>query len=116
MPDVCIASVYSLRRRACTSRLSMPAPPESAGARCIDGLPAAFLYPGLVGVQLEVPAFLLDKLFVMALLTDASVFYYEDLIGLSYGAEPVGDNEGCAPLHKVFEALLDERFRLGVEV
>lgn len=66
--------------------------------------------------HLPVPTFLAGKLLVRADFDDASVLHHHNLIGMTNRAQPVGDDEACAPLHQPLQRFLDHRLALAVEV
>ena len=46
---------------------------------------------------------------------DASVFQYQNLVGIADGAEAVCDDETCATAHESLESLLDQSLGGGVD-
>src|SRR5438105_4679154 len=52
---------------------------------------------------------------VGALLDDFAIDEDDDAVGMHDGGEAVGDDEGGAVAHEVFEGILDEVFAGGVE-
>ena len=56
-----------------------------------------------------------DELVVGAGLGDVAALYHHDAVGVSYGGEPVGDDEAGAALEKDIERLLDQQLRTGVD-
>ena len=50
-----------------------------------------------------------------ALFEDAAILEHNGPVGARDGAEPVGDDEGCAVAHEPLQRLLHRLFRLGVQ-
>ncbi len=67
--------------------------------------------PGESGVETLLP----DKFVVSAALDDASVFQYQNLVGIADGAEAVCDDETGATAHESLESLLYQPLGGGVD-
>jgi L-ascorbate metabolism protein UlaG (beta-lactamase superfamily) len=50
------------------------------------------------------------EVFMASAFHDASAFQDEDLVGVPYGGEPVGDDEAGPVFHEAVEGLLDQPF------
>ena len=70
----------------------------------------------LIGVEVEIPALLIEQFLVFALFRDLSVLYDQNLIGFLNCAQSVGDHKGRSVLHQRLKAFLDEGFAFGVEI
>src|SRR5262252_6566723 len=69
----------------------------------------------LFRVELEVSSLRSVKRAVCTALHDPPGLDDENLIGAADGREAMGDDKSCAAAHEVGQALLDERFGLGIE-
>ena len=69
----------------------------------------------LSGIEPVVPAFLFQKLFVVALLFDLPVLDDHNAVGIAHGGEPVGNDKHRPSLHEGVHALLDEGLGAGVD-
>ena len=49
------------------------------------------------------------------MLDDAPMVEDDDLVGIAYGGETVGDNEGGAPAHDAIHAALHQLLRVGID-
>ena len=52
---------------------------------------------------------------MIALLDDASVIHHDDTIGRAHRRQPMGDDDGCAPLHQCRQCVLHQPFGSGVQ-
>ena len=73
------------------------------------------LEPVLLVVQLAVPAFQLQQLFVGPPLDDLAVLEHENLIGALDGREPVRDHERRASAPERLQPVLDEPLAFAIE-
>ena len=49
-------------------------------------------------------------------LINLTVLNDDDLVRITYGGQPVSDNEGCAALQQLLQRILDHAFRITVYV
>ena len=47
-------------------------------------------------------------------LDNAPLVHHADEVGVAYGGQAVGDDDGGAVLHQIFQCLLYQFFRFGV--
>src|SRR5574344_1599257 len=79
-------------------------------------IPGCFLlYVQLVLHQCVVNAPLLNQFVVGALFADASVFHHHNLVGISYGTQPVGNYDGSPAVHEPFQSLHDLFLVVGIQ-
>ena len=67
------------------------------------------------GVEVVIAAAHGEKLRMVAPLHDASLFHHQNLVGAADGGEPVGDDEGGAPLHQLIQSRLNHGLGFRVE-
>ncbi len=74
------------------------------------------LFAELEGVELVVPALVVEELLVGALLQDLPVAEHNDVVRVLDGGEPVGHNEHGADVLHLLQGILNEDLGLGVDV
>src|SRR5258708_23965858 len=74
------------------------------------------LNSSLVGIQLKVPSFLIDKVLVFPLFNNGTILNHKDLVGLADGAQAVGNDEGGPSPQQAPQTLLDKGLTFGIEI
>ena len=70
---------------------------------------------GIPRIQLIIPAFFLEQLFVAPPLNDATVFQDHNTVGVFYRGQTMSDDKGCASFHQPIHAVLYQGFRTSID-
>ena len=63
-----------------------------------------------------VTALLVEQFLVGTLLNDLALRKQDDIVGVLNGGQPVGDHQHSADVLHLFQGVLNEHFRFGVDV